>query len=57
MVWFVFWYGLGAKSQENRTKPYPVSIDTGIWYDLGAGGFGRELKFYGVWWFGMVLVV
>jgi hypothetical protein len=45
MVWFVFWYGLGAKSQENRTKPYPVSIDTGIWYDLGAGGFGSELKF------------
>jgi hypothetical protein len=45
MVRIVFWYGLGAKSQENRTKPYQQSIDCCIWYDLGAGGFGSELKF------------
>jgi hypothetical protein len=54
MVRFVLWYGLGAKSQENRTKPYPVSIDTGIWYDLGAGCFGVELGVLVFWCFGTI---
>ena len=42
MVRFVLWYGLGAKSQKNRTKPYRVSIDTRIWYDSGAEDLKNE---------------
>jgi hypothetical protein len=54
MVRFVLWYGLGAKSQKNRTKPYRVSIDTRIWYDSGAGCFGVELGVLVFWCFGTV---
>ena len=55
MVRFVLWYGLGAKSHKNRTKPYPVSIDTGTWYDLWCGGIWCFIKYCLRVWFGCFL--